>query len=135
MTDLRAKGHRVLYTAHDDGPKLGSTLGATSLTNAGCTVVRFDDVPFTWVIPVEDLKAVSREDENDFIAATNALAFEKLRQVLNEAQQSCAYDARAYDGVGRARVAKISIDHTDFAGHDETWRITVSAKSRKPKGL
>lgn len=139
MSDLRARGTRVLYVTPEGEHILGTTQAAPDgTTREGCAVVRFDDAPFTWVMPVGELKALSEEDEKDLIVALNELSFVEVREAVMAAQQRLNHTLSVHPySIGRSmtRRAKVRIDHTDFAGHDETWTITISAKSLQPRGV
>ena len=135
MSDLRTKGTRVLYVTPEGEHVLGTTQGAPNgTTREDCAVVRFDNAPFTWVMPVEELKALSEEDEKDLVVALNELSFVEVRKVVMEAQQRLNH-TQLHPRWAVARRAKVKIDHTDFEGHDETWTITISAKSLQPRGV
>lgn len=136
MSDLRTKGTRVLYITPEGEHVLGTTQAAPpDTTRKGCAVVRFDNAPFVWAMPVEGLKALSEEDEKDLIVALNELSFVKVRQAVMEAQQRLNHTKRDLGGGSVTRRAQVKIEHADFAGHDETWTITISAKSMQPRGL
>jgi len=137
VSDLRANGTRVLYITPEGEHVLGTTQAAPDGTaREGCAVVRFDNAPFTWVLPFEELRALSEEDERDTICALNDLSFEGVRQAVIEAQQRLNHTViLRYTGRAVSRRAKVKIEHVDFAGHDEEWRITISAKSLQPRGV
>lgn len=136
-TDLRIHGTRVSYVDPDDDTRiyLGTTQTAyRPAIPEDCALVRFDDAGFAFVMPVSALRVLSPEDETDTVVALNALGFERVRTALNEAQQRFNRGAGRY-GRSVARVADIRIQHDDFAGHYETWTVTIRAKSLKPRGL
>lgn len=136
MSDLRAKGTRVLYVTPEGEHVLGTTQDAPAgTTREGCAVVRFDNAPFTWVMPVGELKALSEEGERAVVCALNGLSFEEVRLAVIEAEQRLNHTTLHPSGRAVSRRAKVRIDHTDFAGHDETWTITISATSTQLRGL
>ena len=136
MSDLRAKGTRVLYVTPEGEHVLGTTQDAPAgTTREGCAVVRFDNAPFTWVMPQDVLRVLSEEDEKDTIVALNELSFVEVRKAVTEAQQRLNHTQLHPSGRAVSRRAKVRIDHTDYAGHDETWTITISAKSTQLRGL
>lgn len=133
--DLRTPGVRVRYIDPDGNHLLGTTQAAPAgTTREGCAVVRFDDAPFTWVLPFEELRPLSEEDEKDLIVALNDLDFTKVREAVIAAQQRLNH-TQLHPSWAVARRPKVTITHTDFAGRDETWTITISAKSAQPRGM
>jgi hypothetical protein len=135
VSDLRTKGTRVLYITPEGEHVLGTTQSAPAgTTRDGCAVVRFDNAPFTWVMPVGELKALSEEGERAVVCALNGLSFEEVRLAVIAAEQRLNHTTLHTSGGAVSRRAKVAIEHTDVPGYDEIWTITISAKSTQARG-
>ncbi len=140
MTDTdrtRVYGTRVLYTDPDGKLQLGTTQNAPEGTApADCAVVRFDAVPFTFVVPLAVLRALSEDDELDLVRAMNHATFAVVRTELDSIHEKLNH---SLSRIGKrrtvARVAATELRHDDVPGYDETWTITIRAKSMTPRGL
>ena len=136
VPDPRVYGTRVGYVDPEGKVVLGTTQTAPPATAPeDCLVVRFDGVPFTWVIPRSELRILDEEEELKAVSELNADAFAPAYAAIKEAHLACNKTELRYGKRNATRRARVEVRHDDIAGYTETWTITISAKSLLRKGL
>ncbi len=134
MPEVFAPLTRVSWTDRGNVVHLGTVVSRPSnKTHEGCVEVVFDDAPWEIPVPCSALVSLTDAEEKQLVTRLNAEAMAPIDELLESIESALCSRTRWNRPVYRR--ARVEVSHVDIPGGDETWTVTISAKSVTPRGL
>jgi len=134
MPEVFAPLTRVSWTDRSSVAHLGTVASRpSSKTPEGCVEVVFDDAPWEIPVPCSALVSLTDAEEKQLVTRLNAEAMAPIDELLESIESELCSRTRWNRPIYRR--VRVRTEHLDVPGGNETWTITLSAKSVTPRGV